>query len=140
MPVLTQHDADQIDRITGHQASRPEHEASAGRVVRARLHADESVLPEQCVRVGHLTFHRQHGLAGGHQIGERRIGGDHFGEPKLVGRGRDGAGIEPARVGVDRVLHPQLVRRDVHLVHELGDRAGHLAREQHCDVVRRRQQ
>jgi hypothetical protein len=38
------------------------------------------------------------------------------------------------------VRHPQRARRAVHLRHEGGDAAGDLTRDEHRDVVRRRQQ
>ena len=138
--MLPQHNAGHRHVPAVGTPPRAEHEAAAGGVVGACLHADEAVLSDQRVGVGDGAGDRQRVAAGCHHRGERGVLRDHLRQPQLVERGRHGVFIEAARVGVGRVRHPQRVRGAVHLGDERGDAAADLVGDEHRDVVRGRQQ
>ena len=137
---LPEHHADQGHVATLRVPLGSEHEAAAGRPVRTRLHADESVLTEQGVGIGHFTRDRQRVATGRHHVGERLVFGHEPREKQLIEGRRDRARVKPAGIGVGRVGHAQRVRRVVHLRDEGGDAAVDLTRDEHRDVVRGRQQ
>ena len=92
-------------------------------------------LGDQGVEVGERAGDRQRHAGHRDDLAEDREAHRLLEDAQLVGGGGDRARIEPAGIGVGRVVHPERAGLGVHLGDEAGLAARHLGGEHPGDVV-----